>query len=119
MSQEDMLNYNMLHQDIINNIKKDLIKETKIADLADFFKVLGNFTRTKILFTLNKSELCVDDICNILNMTKSAISHQLAILRKARLVKSRKDGKSVYYSLDDKHVKMILESSLEHLYHIN
>lgn len=84
-------------------------------DLAKFFKILGDETRIKIIWALNINELCVCDLCNILKMTKSAISHQLAYLRKERVVKFKKIGKSVYYSLDDYHIKNIFDISLEHL----
>ncbi len=110
---------NILHTDMIELVKNDMPSENKFLEISNFFKVIGDSTRTRILFALDKGELCVCDICNILNMTKSAISHQLATLRKARLVKFRRDGKTVYYSLNDNHVKMIFETAIEHLDHMD
>ena len=86
-----------------------------IFDLAEFFKVFADSTRMKILWALHESELCVCDIAVVLDMTKSAVSHQLKYLRDANLVKFRKEGKIVYYSLSDNHVKKIFEMALEHL----
>ena len=86
-----------------------------IYDLAELFKVFGDSTRAKILSSLEISELCVCDICECLNMTKSAVSHQLRILRQSKLVKARKSGKEVFYSLDDDHVSKIFECGLSHL----
>ncbi len=99
----------------LQQIKSRLPDETTIYDLSDLFKILGDSTRTKILSCLEESELCVQDICTCLNMTKSAVSHQLHTLRQAKLVKTRKDGKEVYYSLDDDHVTKIYECGLEHI----
>lgn len=89
--------------------------EDELFDLSDFFKVLGDSTRVKIMWALDESEMCVCDLAVLLNMTKSAISHQLKLLRTANLVKYRKEGKVVFYSLSDNHVKDILEKGLEHI----
>lgn len=86
-----------------------------IHDLADLFKVFGDATRVRILYTLAAGELCVCDIASVLNMTQSAISHQLRILKGTRLVKFRREGKTVYYSLADSHVKTILQQGLDHV----
>lgn len=86
-----------------------------LYDLADLFKIFGDTTRIKILFTLHDEELCVGDIANKLSMTQSAVSHQLKVLRQNKLIKSRRDGKSIYYSLADSHVVSILEQGLEHI----
>lgn len=110
---------NIVHKELVENTKEAMNKEKNIDRLSDLFKTIGDPTRARILFALDKNELCVCDICNILNMTKSAISHQLAKLRKADLVKFRKDGKTVYYSLNDNHIKVIFETAIEHLTHIN
>ncbi|NMA65168.1 MAG: winged helix-turn-helix transcriptional regulator [Clostridiaceae bacterium] len=89
--------------------------ETDIYNLADFFKVLGDSTRAKIISALDISEMCVCDLAVLLNMTKSAISHQLRALRQANLVKHRREGKVVFYSLSDDHVKSVFELGLEHI----
>ena len=85
--------------------------------LADFFKMIGDPTRTKILFALDQNEMCVCDIANVLGMTKSSISHQLATLKQSGIVKYRKEGKEVYYTLDDEHVKQVFEIAIEHIQH--
>ena len=89
--------------------------ENCLNELAELFKLFGDATRLKILFVLLGTELCVYDIADKLSMTQSAISHQLRVLKQSRLVKSRRDGKSVYYSLDDDHVSAILSISLDHV----
>ena len=88
-------------------------------DLGDFFKIFGDSTRIKILYALLEGELCVGDLVEMLDTTQSAISHQLRILRQNDIVKFRKDGKTVYYSLDDDHVSVLLEKGLEHIRHKN
>lgn len=89
--------------------------ERTVIELADIFKVLAEPTRIRILHAISEEELCVCDIAAVVNATQSAISHQLRILRSARLVKSRKDGKMVYYSLDDEHVRKLFEEGIRHL----
>ncbi len=89
--------------------------ENNIERLSDFFKVMGDSTRIKILCALEGNGMCVNQLAQTLGMTKSAISHQLKVLRLARLVKSEKKGKNVFYCLDDEHVKIILEMSMEHI----
>jgi ArsR family transcriptional regulator len=89
--------------------------EDDLCDLSDFFKVLGDSTRTKIMWALDESEMCVCDLAVLLNMTKSAISHQLQCLKQANLVKYRKEGKVVFYSLSDDHINAIFEKGLEHI----
>ena len=110
---------NIVHEDLVSDTKIAMGREENIDSISNLFKVIGDPTRTRILFALDKHELCVCDICNLLNMTKSAISHQLAKLRNEGLVKFRKEGKTVYYSLNDNHVKVIFETAIEHLAHIN
>jgi len=99
----------------IEKIKKKMPKDEFIFNLAEFFKVFGDSTRMKIISALLEEELCVCDIAIIVNSTPSAISHQLRFLKQAHLVKYRKDGKSVYYSLDDNHIKEILMKGREHI----
>lgn len=104
-----------VHNDAVNKVKSKMPSDDIIYDLAELFKVFGDSTRAKILSCLEYGELCVCDICECLNMTKSAVSHQLRILRQAKLVKARKSGKEVFYTLDDDHVSKIFECGLSHL----
>ena len=92
-----------------------LPEETELYDLAELFKVFGDSTRIRILFVLFEAEVCVCDLAKVLNMTQSAVSHQLKILRDARLIKSRKEGRIVYYSLDDDHVSEIFTMAFQHV----
>lgn len=103
------------HPESIELVNKHLVNDTEIELLANLFQMFSHPTRAKILLSLRLSELCVCDIAAIMNMTKSAVSHQLALLKKNKLVKSRRDGKNVYYSLDDEHVSTILDLGLEHV----
>lgn len=105
------------HIEVVKSIKQDMIDNEKVQGLTDIFKALASPTRFKILYCLKEEELCVCDISAILNMSQSAISHQLRVLRDLRLVKHRKEGKMVYYSLDDDHVFSILDAALEHISH--
>lgn len=101
--------------DIVNKVKPNMPEIELLYKLSDFFKVMGDGTRIQLLWALEESEMCVGDLAVLLNMTKSAVSHQLKVLRTAKLVSSQKKGKNVYYSLNDYHVKMILEKALEHV----
>lgn len=105
----------VIHEEVVDMVKERMPDEEKLYDLAELFKVFGDSTRIKILWALSESDMCVCDIAALLNMTQSAISHQLRILKQVRLVKYRKDGKVVYYSLDDAHVKQIFEQGLDHI----
>lgn len=105
----------IIHEDVVNKVREYIPQDEILYDLADLFKVLGDSTRIKILCALLQAEMCVCDISSLLGMTQSAISHQLRVLKQARLVKYRKDGKSVYYSLDDEHVKSIFDQGLIHI----
>ena len=107
----------VIHDDVVNSVREDMPDDDLLFDVSDFFKILGDSTRLRILWALDKSEMCVCDIANLLNMTKSSISHQLKVLKENRLVKNRKVGKEVYYSLNDEHVKMVLEIAIEHIVH--
>lgn len=106
---------NILHRDIYELVLSKLPKESSLYDLAELFKVFGDSTRIRILSALSVHEMCVCDIACLLNMTKSSISHQLRILKQAKLIKYRKSGKSVYYSLADDHVTLIFNQGLEHI----
>lgn len=105
----------VVHNNSINKVKAFLPDEFQLNILADFYKVFGDLTRTKILSALALQEMCVCDIAALFNMTKSAISHQLRKLREANLVKSRRQGKEVFYSLDDEHVVQVLTQGLSHI----
>ncbi len=105
----------VIHEEIVNKVRLLMPEEEKLYDLAELFKVFGDTTRIKILCALFESEMCVCDISALLNMNQSAISHQLRVLKQARLVKYRKQGKVVYYSLDDDHVKQLFEVGLMHV----
>ena len=113
----DTCNCNAIHEDIISKVRKVMPEEENLYDLAELFKVFGDTTRIKILHALFESEMCVCDIAVLLGMKQSAISHQLRVLRQARIVKFRKEGKVVYYSLDDDHVKNIFEQGFVHINH--
>lgn len=105
-----------IHDEIlVNKIKKEISSYHTIMDLSDFFKIMGDSTRLQLLMILEHGELCVSDLSFLLNMSISAVSHQLRSLRNAKLVKIRREGKNIYYSLDDQHIKSILEISLEHI----
>lgn len=104
-----------IHENIVIEAKSTMPKEEMLYDLAELFKVFGDTTRIKILYALFANEMCVCDIASLLNMTHSAISHQLRVLKQARLVKFRKEGKVVYYSLDDDHVSQIFDCGLHHI----
>ena len=106
---------NHVHQDVVEQVCTTMPDEDLLFDLAELFKIFGDSTRIKILSALSQAELCGCDICTVLNMTKSAVSHQLRILRQAKLVKYRRSGKEVYYSLDDQHVARIIALATEHI----
>lgn len=108
---------NIIHENIVKDTLSKMPEDDLFNKLAEFFKILGDTTRAKILFSLDKHEMCVCDIANVLGMSKSSISHQLGTLRRAGIVKCRKEGKEVYYMLDDDHVKKSFELGLEHIEH--
>lgn len=104
-----------VHKDIVAKVEKHMPEEEMLYDLADFFKVFGDSTRIKILYVLFQSEMCVCDIAQILGMTQSAISHQLRMLKQMKLVEYRREGKTVFYSLADGHIKTIINQGMEHI----
>lgn len=112
---EDMCECTVIHKEIVEKVKKNMQSDDLLFDLAELFKIFGDSTRMKIICALKMSELCVCDIACITNSTQSAISHQLRILKQAKLIRSRKDGKVVYYSLADDHVEKIFEIGCEHI----
>ncbi len=105
----------VIHEDVVNSVRTKMPEEETLYDLAELFKVFGDTTRIRILWALDEAEMCVCDIAYLLNMTQSAISHQLRVLKQAKLVRNRKEGKVVYYSLDDEHVRMIFDQGLVHI----
>lgn len=104
-----------VHQELLKIVNEKMPGETELYDLAELFKVFGDSTRIRILFVLFEAEVCVCDLAEALNMTQSAISHQLRILKQNKLVKSRREGKSVFYSLADNHVRTIIAQGCEHI----
>ena len=106
---------NVIHKEVVENVKNKLPKEETLNDLAELFKVFGDSTRIKIICSLFESEMCVCDLSVLLNISQSAISHQLRVLKSARLVKFRRAGKVIYYSLDDEHIKQIFDAGLHHI----
>ena len=103
------------HEDLLKIVNETLPEETELYDLAELFKVFGDSTRIRILFVLFEAEVCVCDLAKVLNMTQSAISHQLRILKQNKLVKSRREGKSIFYSLADDHVRTIINQGRDHI----
>ncbi|MBD5542054.1 MAG: winged helix-turn-helix transcriptional regulator [Lachnospiraceae bacterium] len=104
-----------VHQELLKIVEETMPDEVELYNLAELFKVFGDSTRIRILFVLFEAEVCVCDLAQALNMTQSAISHQLKILKQSKLVKSRRDGKSVFYSLADGHVRTIIAQGREHI----
>ena len=104
-----------VHEDLISTVNADMPDEEMLYDLAELYKVFGDSTRIKILCALFEAELCVCDIAQLLGMTQSAISHQLRVLKQSKLVRFRREGKTMYYSLADDHVRTIIGMGMEHL----
>lgn len=106
---------NIIHTDVVKRVEAVMPPVEELYELAEVFKVFGDTTRIRILWALFEAEMCVCDIASLLGMSQSSISHQLRLLKQARLVKFRRDGKTVYYSLDDEHVKRIFDQGLIHV----
>ncbi len=104
-----------VHEELLAIVKAGMPADESLLDLAELFKVFGDSTRIRILFVLFEAEVCVCDLAEALSMTQSAISHQLAILKRCKLVRSRREGKSVFYSLADDHVRTIISQGMEHI----
>ncbi len=104
-----------VHEDVVNRVRGHFPQEERLLHLADLFKVFGDGTRVRILYVLLEAEVCVCDLATLLGMTQSAVSHQLRILKQARLIKARRDGKTVFYSLADDHVATLLRQGMEHI----
>ena len=117
MKDVEICDCNVIHETIVNQTKEKMLDNDFINEISLFFKILGDNTRVKILFALDNNEMCVCDIANVLNMTKSSISHQLSFLKQNNIVKCNRVGKEVYYSLDDEHVKEVFEVAISHIKH--
>ena len=113
--QVDCCDYVHTHNDVVDRVRREMPDEDTLYDLTELFRILGDSTRIRILYVLFEAEMCVCDIATILGMTQSAISHQLRALKNARLVKGRREGKTVFYSLADDHVKTIIHQGLDHI----
>ncbi|MGI6240072.1 MAG: ArsR/SmtB family transcription factor [Christensenellales bacterium] len=111
----DCCDFMHAHEDIVAKVRETMPSEDTLYDLTELFRIFGDSTRVRILYVLFVSEMCVCDIASLLGMTQSAISHQLRALKNAKLVKSRREGKVVFYSLDDGHVHTIINEGLEHV----
>ncbi|MCI9056419.1 MAG: helix-turn-helix transcriptional regulator [Oscillospiraceae bacterium] len=105
----------VIHEDVLARVREKMPDETPVYEVSELFKVFGDSTRARILCALNIEEMCVCDLAALLNMTQSAISHQLRVLKAARIVKSRKEGRVVYYSLDDGHIAQIFAMAFDHV----
>ncbi len=117
MENVNVCDCNVIHKEMVKIALENKPSKEELERLSQVFKLLGDLTRTKILWVLDKNEMCVCDIANVLNMTKSSISHQLALLREAGIVEYRKVGKEVYYRLDDFHITKLYEIGIEHIDH--
>jgi len=115
LEEQDRCESNIIHEEVVDRVRGSMPQEEALLDLADLFKVFGDSTRVRILCALFHAEMCVCDIAALLKMSQSSISHQLRVLKQAKLVKNRRDGKVVYYSLDDDHVKTIFDQGLLHV----
>lgn len=105
---------NVIHEDVVNSVRENMPRPESMDKLTNFFKIMGDSTRMHILYALVQSEMCVCDLAVLVNVTKSAMSHQLRTLKHAHLVKSRREGKNVFYSLDDEHIESIIKMAMEH-----
>ena len=112
---EEICELSIIHQDKVDEVRRNMPDDVLIYDLAEIFKVFADSTRMKVIYALLEDELCVCDIAAIVGTTQSAISHQLRILKQSKLVKYRKEGKIVYYSLDDEHISEIVKKGREHI----
>ena len=111
----DCCDFIHVHEDVVEQVRQRMPGEDALYDLTELFRIFGDSTRVRILYVLLESEMCVCDLAMLLGMTQSAISHQLRALKNARLVRARREGKTVFYALADDHVKTILDQGLEHV----
>ena len=115
MDKEALEQGSVIHEDVLARVKAKMPDEEPVYEVSELFKVFGDSTRVRIICVLFESEMCVCDIAGVLNMTQSAISHQLRVLKQARLVKYRREGKTVFYSLADGHIQTIFNQAFEHI----
>lgn len=113
--QDSTCEYMHVHESVVRKVESVMPDEQQLLNLSEFFRVFGDSTRIKILYVLSQSEMCVCDIAALLQMGQSAISHQLRVLKQLRLVKFRREGKTVFYSLADGHIETILAQGMEHI----
>ena len=111
----DTCGFLCVHEDVVAQVQQNLPPEEQLLQLAELFKVFGDGTRVRILFVLFEAEVCVCDLAKLLGMTQSAVSHQLRILKQAHLIRARRDGKTIFYSLADDHVATLLKQGMEHV----
>lgn len=114
---EFLCDCNIVHEESVERARREMPDDSIITNISDFYKIMGDPTRCRIICALKENEMCVCDLCNVLSMSKSSISHQLSKMREYGVVKCRRDGKEVYYSLDDSHVLDILSTTLTHIDH--
>lgn len=114
MKETDICN-NVIHLEVVSSVKKEMPTTDSLDKLADLFKIFGDGTRVRIICALMQSEMCVCDLAALLEMSQSAVSHQLRTLKQTRLVKNRRDGKVIYYSLDDEHIENIFKAGYDHI----
>ncbi len=107
--------YMHVHDDLVKAVRAQMPDENDLADLAELFKIFGDSTRIRILYVLFEAEMCVCDIAMLLGMSQSAVSHQLRLLKQAKLVRNRRDGKTVFYSLADDHVRTMIAQGMDHI----
>ena len=115
MEKQPFCDCDVIHEDVVNGVRKKMLDKDEYIELASLFKIFGDGTRVQILYALEQSEMCVCDSASLLGLTKSAVSHQLKALRLSNLVKFRREGQNVYHSLADDHVKEIIDIGFEHL----
>lgn len=117
MEKQHICDCEMIHEAVVEDTRRKMLEENEYLRLSTLFKMFGDGTRVKILHALEQNEMCVCDLASLLGLTKSAVSHQLKALRLSNLVKFRRDGQVVYYSLADDHVKYILDIGFDHIHH--
>jgi len=113
--QDERCEFMHIHEEIVDKVREQLPEDEVLYDLAELFKLFGDSTRIKILYVLFESEMCVCDIAQLLNLSQSAVSHQLRALKQSKLVKYRREGKTIFYSLADSHVRTIIDQGMEHV----
>ena len=113
--ESDRCEYLCVHEDVVQRVKDEMPPDEVLYDLAELFKVFGDTTRIRILYALFEAQLCVCDIAQLLGLSQTAVSHQLRVLKASKLVRSRREGKNVFYALADDHVRSIIDQGIEHI----